>query len=210
MNACQEPRRITGAKIALGSGDYYDFASPETSPITLEDYAWGLASANRFAGQVMGRETGQRTVYTVCQHVVLTSLVAPKRLRYPALMHEAGETICGDMVGPLKTLCPDFKKIEKRCESSINRQFGVLALSEHDRAVIKKLDLRMLATEKRDLLSAAVRDDSWEWLDGIRPFKMKIVPWSPEASVGQFLVRYHQLRGACGGGTQDVGYLSLV
>jgi hypothetical protein len=206
MDACQKPRRITGAKIVLSSGNYYDFESPETSQITLEDYAWGLASFNRFAGHVIDRGTGQRTIYTICQHVVLTSLVAPKRLRYQALMHESGATVCGDMTASLKRICPDFEKIEKRCESSINRQFGVPELSEKDRAIIKRLDLRMLATEKRDLLPASVRDDSWECLDGIRPFKMKIVPWPPTVAIHQFLIRYDQLRDDHVGGIQDVWY----
>jgi hypothetical protein len=105
-------------------------------------------------------------------------------------MHELGEPVCGDMTGPLKSICPDYKTVEKRCEAAIARKFGVVI---NDPDAIKLLDLRMLATERRDLMRWS--GEEWTWVNGAQPFDFEIVPWDPEPAARAFLSRYHELAG---------------
>ncbi|HET7255603.1 MAG TPA: hypothetical protein VFJ46_17740 [Xanthobacteraceae bacterium] len=182
-------RHIVGPTIMLGSGTYFDFAEPENSALTVEDFAYGLAAACRFAGQSVSRVTGKRVFYTVAEHCVRMSYAVPAGFEYDALMHEAGEPTCGDMVGPLKSLCHDYKAIEKRCERANFERFKV-RMSDPD--LIKLYDLRMLATEKRDLVASADRDQ-WAWAQGAQPLDFQIVPWGQHEAAERFIERYVEL-----------------
>lgn len=181
-------RRIKGPTIILGSGSYFDFEAPETSLLTIEDVAYGLAHACRFAGQCVSRATQRRTFYSVAQHCVLMSRAVPTALAYDALMHELGEATCGDMTSPLKSICPDYKAVEKRCEAAGLARFGV-SMSDPD--AVKHWDLRMLATERRDLLPW--QGEEWDSAGGADPLAITIEPWAPEVAAVEFLIRYHEL-----------------
>jgi len=190
--------RIVGPTIMLGSGSYFDFETPETSHLTIEDVAYGLASASRFAGQCVSSLTGKRVRYSVAEHCVRMSWEVEKDPEaqlgdaLDALMHELGEPTCGDMTGPLKSLCPDFKAIEKRCEAAAQAQFGIRM---RDPLLIKRHDLRMLATEKRDLMPAAA-GHSWSWVAGHEPYDWEILsPWEFEMAALRFIHRYRALTG---------------
>jgi hypothetical protein len=182
-------RKVIGPTIMLGSGTYFDFEAPETSLLTIEDYAYGLAAANRFAGQCVSRVTGKRVFYTVAEHCVRMSYAVPEGSEYDALMHEGGEPTCGDVVGPLKSLCPDYKTVEKRCERASFERFKV-SMSDPD--LIKLYDLRMLATEKRDLMPMS-EGDTWSWIKGAPPLTFEIVPWLQEEAAQRFIARYLEL-----------------
>lgn len=182
-------RRAIGPTILLGSGSYFDYEAPELSELTIEDVAYGLAFEGRFSGQCFSRLLKRRVYYSVAEHCVRMSWAVPPEHAYDALMHELGEATCGDMTGPLKSLCPDFKTIEKRCEAA---GFARFAVPMRDRDLIKRFDLRMLVTERRDLLL-------WNgepWADRHKiadPFEFEIIPWSPEAAASMFLRRFNEL-----------------
>lgn len=188
-------RQIKGPKILLGSGTYFDFTNPEGSEITIEDVAYALAFECRFAGQCVQRLTGRRVFYSVAEHCWRMShaVVDEGRpdLALAALMHEAGEGPCGDMTGPLKLLCPDYKTVEKRCERAILTRFGV-EITDPD--AIKFFDLRMLATERRDLMPWAGED--WEFTKGAAPFLWSIDPLGSNLAAHLFLNRYAELKDA--------------
>jgi uncharacterized protein len=181
--------RIVGPTIMLGSGTYFDFENPESAQLTIEDVAYGLAYACRFAGQAVSRATGRRTFYSVAEHCVRMSYIVPSGFEYDALMHELGEPTCGDMTGPLKSLCPDYKRIEKRCEAAAMARFGV-AMS--DPVLIKHYDLVMLATEKRDLMPMADRHE-WAWVKNAEPLPEVIIPWTADEAAERFLARHLEL-----------------
>ncbi|MGC4409597.1 hypothetical protein D4A92_19810 [Rhizobium rosettiformans] len=180
-------RKAIGPTILLGSGTYFDFEDPESSEITIEDIAYGLAFEGRCAGQCFSRLLQRRVFYSVAQHCVLMSLMVPPELQLQALMHEVGEAVCGDMTAPLKSLNPSFKAIEKRCEAAILKRFGITMT---DRVALKQADVRMLATERRDLL--LWRGEKWSLTD-IEPYDFHISPWSPEQAAEAFLARYAEL-----------------
>jgi hypothetical protein len=183
--------RIVGPTIMLGSGTYFDFDAPEQSEMTIEDVAYGLAFACRFAGQAVSRATGKRVFYSVAEHCVRMSYIVPPGFEYDALMHELGEPTCGDMTGPLKSKCPDYKAVEKRCEAAGMARFDVPMT---DPVLIKRFDLIMLATEKRDLMPMS-DGHRWEWVKGAEPLPDIIEPWDAHYAAERFLDRYNELRG---------------
>lgn len=182
--------RISGPTILLSSGHYYDYENPENSRLTLADIAYGLGFTVRFRGQCVSRATGLHVFYSVADHCEIMSRIVPQEFAYDALMHEIGETVCGDMPGPLKVLLPDFKALEKRCEAAGFLQYRVAMT---DKVTVKKFDMVMLATEQRDLMTWG--GERWEQLDnpGIEPLPFKIVPRSPEASALAFMERFNEV-----------------
>jgi hypothetical protein len=184
----QSIKRVVGPTILLGSGSYFDFEAPEQTPLTIEDVAYGLAYACRFAGQCYSKRLGRRVFYSVADHCEIMSRLVPEHLAYDALMHELGEPTCGDMTGPLKSIVPQYKAIEKRCEKAAQRQFGV-TMTEPE--TIKLFDLRMLATERRDLMNWA--DEEWACVQGAEPFDIFIEPRSPDEAAAAFLRRFNEI-----------------
>ncbi|WP_331373819.1 HD domain-containing protein [Sinorhizobium chiapasense] len=183
-------RRAIGPTILLGSGTYFDFLDPENSEITIEDVAYGLAYEGRCAGQCYSRIFGRRAFYSVAQHCVLMSHAVEPALALSALCHEVGEAVCGDMTAPLKSLNPEFKAIEKRCEAAILKRLGVEII---DPVAIKRADVRMLATERRDLLPW--KGERWTVEDCALPYDFEIIPWEPSVAAHAFLHRWNELQG---------------
>ncbi|MCZ7466420.1 hypothetical protein [Rhizobium rhizogenes] len=190
--ATSNVRRIIGPTILLGSGTYFDFENPEAAELTIEDVAYSLSFQSRFTGHCVSRRTGKRVFYPISQHCVVMAGHAKPGHKLAALLHEVGEVTCGDMNAPLKSQCPDYKRIEKRCEAAGFVRFGV---EMTDPAYIKHLDLRMLATEQRDIMPT--RGETWAMLNGIEPFEAEIFPWeNPQNAAEIFLETYYALRRA--------------
>ncbi len=181
-------RRALGPTIILGSGTYFDYENPEVSEITLEDVAYGLAFEGRFAGQCVSRKTRKRVMYSSGQHSVISSYAIDPQYALPMLWHESGEAPCGDMTGPLKSLNPVYKSIEKRCEKAINNKFSIPV---GDAVVMKKVDVRLLVTERRDLINW--EGEKWSADDQHEPYDFEIVPWSLDDAAQAFIDRHREL-----------------
>ncbi len=173
-------RFINRPTILLQSGAYFDFTTPEQCDFTIQDIAHGLAMTCRFAGQC-------RRFYSVAQHSVLISeLVAPEDA-LAGLMHDAAEAFVGDMAKPLKVLLPEYKEIEMRIESAIFERFGI---AQPLPPSIKEADVRMLATEQRQVMRN--RDD-WDYTRGRQSFDIVIDEWPPVVAKKRFLDRFAAL-----------------
>jgi hypothetical protein len=195
-------RHAVGPTIMLGSGTYFDYLAPQSSAITIEDVAYGLGFTTRFRGQCRSARTGDRVFYSVAEHCVrMSDLVLEEtgsmELAYDALMHELGEVVCADLPGPLKALCSDYKAIEKQCQAALEVAFGV---TMRDPDLIKRYDLRMLATEQRDITAGS--RDKWSHTEGAEPFNRTIIPWPMELGIYKFLACADKLRPALGRGRQ--------
>jgi uncharacterized protein len=178
--------------ILLGSGNYYDFTNPEESVITIEDIAYGLAFQSRFAGQCVLRRTEERVYYSIAQHCVLLSRMFDDPAdAYAALMHEAEEPVCHDMNAPLKSLCPDYRAISKRCQSANLRKFEVKPNFPEGIALG---DIRMLLTERRDL--TPWKGERWAADGYAEPYDFEITPVDPYTAAKMFIRRYNELRPA--------------
>lgn len=167
--------------ILTARGKHFDYLDPRAEDIDILDIAQALASECRFAGHT-------RAFYSVAQHAWLTSQIVPAEHALEALLHDAAEAYCKDIPQPLKLLLADYRDIEARVDGAIRAAFG-LPLAMH--STVKRADLILLATERRDLMPAD--DTPWQILDGIDPLPRKITAMQPARAQAVFLKRYIEL-----------------
>ena len=113
----------TGRFIALSSGKRWYLEDPRAEEFDLEAAAFGLAHISRF--------TGQAGTYSVLTHQchVADICVQFGRPEYEleALTHDVHEFAVGDMNSPLKSLCPDYQRIEAHNAAVVRAWFGLPA-----------------------------------------------------------------------------------
>jgi hypothetical protein len=171
---------------------------PRPIDITIEDIAYALSHVCRFGGHCT-------EFYSVAEHSVRVAQAikvsgGTQDEIFAGLMHDAAEAYVGDMVWPLKQ-APElagYKKIERRVEDAIAERFG---LAKELPAIVKKFDLVLLSTEKRDLMNdgfgrqfgatreaeaAAIQLGEWH-SDDFEPLPEVIRPWSSSWARGRFL-----------------------
>jgi 5'-deoxynucleotidase YfbR-like HD superfamily hydrolase len=181
--ATAPPVGVKGSTICLSTGRYFDFNDP--GPLTIEEVAHALSHICRFTGHC-------KTFYSVAQHSVLVSHLVPRELAMHGLLHDAVETVVGDMSSPLKHLIPAYRVIEDRCEAAILAGFGMaMPWRAEVRQAVKQADLQALRTEQRDQMHAD--GHLWSWTSHIEPAKAKVVPLPPEYARQLFLARYEEL-----------------
>lgn len=122
-----------------------DLANLTPDDICIEDIACALAGQARFNGIT-------RPVYTVAQHSVLCSLMAPSGYELAALLHDAHEYILGDISRPVAMLINDhmcgqseIEDIKEELDYVIRDKFGIERPFWIDQII--EIDNRMLATE---------------------------------------------------------------
>lgn len=167
--------------IITHTGKRFDILNPTPEMIDISDIAHALARICRFNGH-----THQH--YSVAQHSVMVADNVPEHLALEALMHDAAEAYIGDISSPVKWCIPEIKDIERRIEEVIEIKFGLRC---GNIGAIKEADLRALATEKRDLITG--HPDPWPCLDGVQPFKRRVVPLSNHLAQAVFLSKFHFL-----------------
>ncbi|EIC83344.1 hypothetical protein [Serratia sp. M24T3] len=164
------------------TGKHLDYTNPCPHVFDKDSIAQGLSHECRFNGQIP-------QFYSVAQHSVLVSLLVPKHMAWEALLHDATEAFIKDIPAPLKLLLPDYKRVEDRLDKVIRLKYCLpLSMS----AEVKKADLIMLATERRDF----DMDDGTVWpvLEGITPADFAICPLNPAQARAQFLKRWEEVK----------------
>lgn len=178
-----EPERLRmPPEIQTQSGSYFNFVNPELSEFTIEDIASALSKLCRFTGHV-------KSFYSVSQHSTMVSRIVPPKDALAGLLHDASEAFLNDISSPLKQLLSEYRVIEKRVEKVILNRFG---LSENLPDSVKRADLIMLATEKRDLMPGCI-DSHWAIIQGIDPLPEHIHPLDPRFACFDFLDRFYAL-----------------
>jgi hypothetical protein len=176
-------------QILTSTGRYFDFTAPECGAIEIEDIATALSRICRFTGHTT-------EFYSVAQHSVYVSFLVPDHLALAALLHDASEAYLGDVSSPLKRLLPDYKRIEERVERAICDRFGVEYPLD---PAIKEADLRMLVTERRDLMPKprpevdGVDRVAWSDFRGIKTVTERVRGVNPDIARLMFLGRYKEL-----------------
>lgn len=180
--------------IATYTGKVFDLINPKPEMVCIEDIAHSLAYTCRYTGHT-------RQFYSVAQHCVLMAenpdLPGDPMVK---LLHDAGETYLGDIAKPWKRLLWVEKKqestfpiervkiFEQRIQAVIGEALGVdLSYS----AEVKESDIRMAATEIRDVMKMGP-DFIWGY-DLSNPVKEVIFPWSPDHAEHRFLDAYKRL-----------------
>lgn len=171
--------------------------APRTEDVSGEDIAHALSMQCRYNGHV-------QRFYSVAEHCVLLCDWAYYRMPAAnggnrlnrveaalwALLHDAAEAYCGDMVRPLKLHMPDFCEVDDRLTAVIAERFGLVGSVVPD--VVKAIDTRILIDERTALLSTPPAD--WS-LGEVLPLGVKIHGWTPAEAKVEYLARLAALTG---------------
>lgn len=196
-------RTYRGATIAWGRGECYDFDTPNPEIITAEDVAYALAYTVRWRGQT--RWQGTRCFYGVGQHCVfgaeeMLAAGCGSAHALAFLMHEPDEVVLPDFPGPAKNCVPGLKEFAHRQGDALLHRFNI---DVPDPDLIKRWDLRMMNTEKRDLMPGHGADTFHS--SARRPisesefpaFERELVPYAhPDVAAVRWLELFDQLGGA--------------
>lgn len=164
------------------SGIAFEPFNPRAADICIEDIAHSLALQCRFAGHC-------RFPYSVAQHSVLVSKTVPAEFAFVGLMHDAAEAYVVDLPRPIKSHADlaRYRAIEDHVWRALCVRFGLpLQLPEE----VKMADNIVLATEKRDIMTAPPR----EWLPLPEPRNDRIEYWPWENAKASFLEAFALLR----------------
>ena len=197
-------RRIRdGGWIQTASGLPFWPLDPRPEDVRIEDIAYALARISRFNGHTTGE------IYSVGQHSVYVSEEVEREylLRYGptashqseisclratlvALLHDGSEAYIGDCTRPLKKqdTFAAYRTAEARLQQCIYKAFGLLYEWELD--ILHQADRRMLRTEQRDLMPAALPE---EGRDDVPPYDLTVEPWPWREAERRFLARFAEL-----------------
>lgn len=170
--------------IQTSAGKYFNFLAPHTYAFDIEEIAHALSNLCRFTGHT-------REFYSVAQHSVLVSQIAPIRWRKQGLMHDAHEAYVNDISSPLKLLLPDYCRVEASVEQALRAFFG---LPQHFAPDVKHADLVALQTERLSLMPI---DHSTYWNDlaGITSRPGLIKPLTSDRAFDAFMERWRLVQG---------------
>lgn len=173
-----QTRNNRAPEIQTFTGKFVNFESPRPEMFDLVDIAHALALTNRYGGHTP-------FPYSVAQHSVLCSRMAPPGLEMQALMHDAQEAYVGDVPTTLKQMLPDYKVVEWKLEEVLRDKFGLP--SELD-PMVKTVDLRMLRTESEAL--------GFTWWDRIPhdPYDLEIERWTWQQARDEFVNRFYDIK----------------
>jgi hypothetical protein len=112
--------------------------------------------------------------------------------QFVGLHHDDSDAYLPDVPTPLKVL-PEFsffREIEKKVEAACYEKFGCVV---DDYTVVKKADVILLLTEKRDLMPKI--NKHWGKFD-VEPIPppYRIEPWNPKTARRNYLERHRELR----------------
>lgn len=171
------------------TGKKFDLENPTIDMIDINDIAHHLALECRFGGAV-------KFPYSVGYHSLLASKFAPKGLELELLFHDAHETYIKDLMNPLKLLIGKVDQVYKVTASKIDlllKEKFCLNIDQYDEEVIKDIDLRLLVTERKQLLKPP--PELWHSdVEAKEPFDVAIVEIGWREIEKQFLVTYDEFR----------------
>jgi 5'-deoxynucleotidase YfbR-like HD superfamily hydrolase len=169
--------------IQTWGGRPFDPFTAEEDDVRIGDIAHALSLICRFGGHC-------QDFYSVAQHCVLMANAVPPQHALQALLHDAAEVYLGDVCRPIKLALPELMEAEAKLHRVIMARFD-LPWDLHE--AVKEADLRMLATERRDLMTQCT--EPWRCLDGVEPYSWQVVPWASGPAERMFLERFHELGG---------------
>ena len=195
MTEIRPPTARKGPFLYTATGDKFWPLDPRPEDVRIEAIAIHLSRVPRFAGA---------SGMVIAQHSVEVSRRLPEHLALQGLFHDAPEFIIGDNPRPIKRLTmiqtgPDwrqpgfqsFHEIEGRILDAISQAVGFrLPLAPE----VHEVDLRMFATEARDLVPGTTREDLEAW--GHEPYPTVLEAWPRETACEVFLDRYQEIAGS--------------
>ncbi len=165
----------------------FPFRFSQEDAMGIVDIAHSLSLICRFTGHC-------RKFYSVAEHSIRVAERLPLELKLQGLLHDAAEAFLGDVASPMKSVTrlgsAPFQALENYIESKIARANN-LPFPFDPR--VKRADLVLLATEKRDLMSKSPAP----WIDLPEPLPGTILPMSAQCARQYFLLDYKKYGGTC-------------
>jgi len=131
------------------TGKEFDYNNITKESIDINDIVLALPRLNRFVGH-------SSRAYSVAEHTLLCLNMAEKlgyttREKLLTLIHDWTEAYVGDLNSILKSMMPEFAKVEREVELAICEHIGIEPPTIKELIKVKKIDITMLAIEMRDL-----------------------------------------------------------
>jgi hypothetical protein len=100
------------------SGKRYYPLDPKPSSIDIRDIAHALSLVCRWNGQI-------KQHFSVAAHSIVVSNMVPVEHALCALLHDASEAYLPDMPSPIKSLLPDFRRLEDAVQQAVAQKFSL-------------------------------------------------------------------------------------
>jgi len=131
------------------SGIEIDIQNVKEEDINVNDIFHSLSLINRFCGH-------SHRQYSVSEHSVYCYIVADimgygKRIKAYALLHDASESMIGDLPTYVKQFVPSYKEIENKVEHVIFSKLGLGDMTDGEKRIVKSIDNTLMLLEMRDL-----------------------------------------------------------
>lgn len=168
--------------ISRQDGKLVNILNWDVTEMPIEEIAHNLANTNRYGG-------AQPTPVSVALHSILVSYMVPESYAYEALMHDATEAFVGDVMHPIKALCPNFRAIEAEVHKLVARNYSLPLVESrvvklHD---VRARDLECLYRRGGFLTDVSNRE--------VNVCNFLLVPdYTPEHVSEMFLARYESAR----------------
>ena len=157
---------------------------PKIEDIDIMDIAHALGMICRFNGH-------SRQFYSVAEHSVHLSKAVRPQIALLALLHDAPEAYCSDIITPIKQAHKPLQDAEDRLWWAILERFG-LNITEEVNDEIKAFDRRILITERDALLTPGPVWDGWDEVEA-NPLPVEIESWTPYTAKAKFLEQFKVL-----------------
>jgi len=173
-----------GNFMQTASGIAYWPLDPRPDEVRIADIAHALGMLCRYGGHCLN-------FYSVAEHSVHVSHLVPPEHALVALLHDATEAYCQDIVRPLKHSLPGYKEIEQRNWLAICTAFNldpVLPQCVHD------ADVAMLFAEQDALMPPSPPEgDRRMGLTSPIEAKVNIFGYMPGRASAIFMRRFEEL-----------------
>ncbi len=114
-----------------------------------------------------------------------------KLISLDALLHDAAEAYVSDVARPIKRQIPFFKEIENDVLQTIYKHLGRKLPPKDYEDEIKIMDLRMLRTERDQLMKPPGRP--WDECEDIAPYDVTLPCWDWRTAKKEWLKMYELL-----------------
>lgn len=208
----ERPQARVGDWMQTYTGRQYWPLDPRPDEVAAEDIAHHLGMLCRYCGAC-------RRFYSVAEHSVGVLRVLEgdirrefngdrvgwrgddlvRRYKLSALLHDAPEAYCHDLIRPIKRCVDGYASVERANADAIALRFNLPLLSEIDASRIKHADNAMLLAEQEVLMAPAPA--KWSPLevpaamlqDARRFLREQGTGWGPIEAGEEFLSAWHAL-----------------
>jgi len=176
---------MTEPWITTYSGKQFYPAICSPDDISIKDIAHSLSNTCRYSGHC-------EPFYSVAEHCVRLSRLAPEHLKIYALLHDAPEALTGfgDVCSMMKhEAFYTLNALEDIILHKIYVKFDIPFISNSDKLELKKIEDFLVAAEVRDLMP----EECMRFMSLQEPRQTtRIIPWPSKYSEMIYIEEYHR------------------